>query len=239
MREVLRTQFRFLFFRPIRPDLSTNGIDYVVYLLLATWAVGVGRYWDHPSALPWQYMGLGSVAYVFVLSTFLYLIIWPLRPARWDWLNVFVFVGLTSLPGILYAIPVERFVDLDTAQGLNATFLGIVALWRVALYIYFLKSYAKLGELGTIVAILLPITVILFVLSVLNLEHVVFNIMAGIREEDRSPNDMAYGIVVLSTLFAFYGAPLTLLVYGIAVTRAWTSRPAAAETVDVPDRDVG
>ena len=44
-----------------------------------------------------------------------------------------MFVGLTALPGWLYAVPVERFLPLDTAQAVNAGFLALVAAWRVAL----------------------------------------------------------------------------------------------------------
>ncbi|MDY7096248.1 MAG: hypothetical protein SX243_25005 [Acidobacteriota bacterium] len=227
-KEILRTQFAFLAFRKIRPNLRDHLRPYLLYVLAVTWLVGIGRYWDHPSAEPWQYAGLGSVAYIFVLSLVLYLVVLPLRPARWSYPLVLVFVGLTSLPALLYAIPVERFLPLETAQAANAWFLGVVAAWRVALYIRFLFSGAGLGWLGTTVATLLPISAIVVSLAVLNLEHVMFDLMAGIREDAASPNDTAYTVVLVLSAFAFYAFPATLLGYLIAIFLAWRSKSERA-----------
>jgi hypothetical protein len=217
IQEILRTQFAFLAFRKIRPNLGEHLLAYLAYVLVVTWLVGMGRYWDHPSAQPWQYAGLGSVAYIFILSLVLYLVVLPLRPARWSYPLVLVFVGLTSLPALLYAIPVERFLPLEAAQTANAWFLGVVAAWRVALYIRFLSSGAGLGWLGTTVATLLPISAIVVSLALLNLEHVIFDLMAGIREEAASPNDTAYTVVLVLSYFAFMAFPATLVGYVVAI----------------------
>lgn len=213
MRELLRDQFRLLTFRTIRPDLDRSRARYWVYVLIVTWIVGVGRYWDHPSAEPWQYAGLGSVIYIFVLSTFLWLIVWPMRPKNWSFENVFLFVGMTSLPAVLYAIPVERFLTLEDAQTVNAAFLGVVAIWRIALYVRFLVGAAGLTVLEVIVATLLPLSAIVVVLAILNLEHVVFNIMAGIREGDESPYDTSYSVVLGLAILSFYALPVTGVMY--------------------------
>lgn len=50
---------------------------FLAYGFIFTWLAGVGRYWDNPRAELWQIMGLGSIAYVFVLA----LIIWGVRKA--------------------------------------------------------------------------------------------------------------------------------------------------------------
>ena len=55
-----------------------------------------------------------------------------------------IFVTLTSLPALLYAIPVEKFMALEYAQTANVLFLAVVASWRVALLIVFLKRAAGL-----------------------------------------------------------------------------------------------
>lgn len=214
---ILKTQVDFLLFRGVAPDLAKNAKTYLVYVVLVAWLVGVGRYWDHPNALTWQYFGLGSVAYVFVLSAFLYAIVLPLKPENWTYVSVLVFVGLTSLPGILYAVPVEQFMSLKHAQQANATFLALVAVWRVALYMVFLTRVARLGAFRIIVATLLPLSAIIVALAGLNLEHVVFDIMAGIREESASPNDIAYTVVFTLSLFAYIGFPVTLLLYLFAI----------------------
>ena len=216
--EIWQTQIRLLTFRNVRPDLKNRFSAYLFYILFVTWLAGVGRYWDHPRAETWQCLGLGSLVYIFVLSLFLWIIILPLKPQNWTYSAVLVFVGLTALPALLYAVPVERFMDLAHAQKTNAVFLGIVAAWRVALYVKFLYSSAKLSIFRIIVATLLPLTAIVFVLSCLNLEHVVFEIMAGIREPDKSPHDTAYIIIFALGMLSSVTFPVTFILYLIAIT---------------------
>ncbi len=215
--EVWKTQLAFLFFRPVRPDLESRFGYYLVHVILVTFAVGVGRYWDHSSAQAWQYFGLGSIAYIFLLSAFLYVLLLPLRPRRLSYKVVFVFVGLTSLPGIFYAIPVVRFFALSTAQSLNALFLAVVALWRVGLYLNFLDKVAELEGSAMFVALLLPLSAIVVALSMLNLEHAVFEIMAGNAENPSTAADSAYVIVITLTVFASLAFPITLLMYFYAI----------------------
>lgn len=220
IRDVVRTQFDFLLFRSIRPDLENGYWTYFALVVGITWVVGIGRYWDHPSAELWQYAGLGSVTYIFVLATVLYLVVWPLGPRNWRYSSVLIFVGLTALPAALYAFPIEKFVALKTAQVVNAWFLGIVAIWRVALYMHFLATSAKLHWFSIAVATILPLSGIVTALALLNLEHVMFNIMGGIREAEASPYDTAYEIVILLTMFAFIAFPVTIICYvGVIVSR--------------------
>ena len=161
----------------------------------------------------WQHAGLGSVAYVFSLALVLWLLVLPLRPRRWTYRNVLLFVCLTSPPALLYAIPVERFMSGEAALATNAWFLGIVASWRVALLLVFLKRDAGLRAWEAVVACLLPLALIVVSLALLNLEHVVFNLMSGVRAEDQSANDAAYGVVVLLSLFSFVASPLLAIAY--------------------------
>jgi hypothetical protein len=124
-----------------------------------------------------------------------------------------VFVTLTSPPAVLYAVPVERFMSLHAAQSANAWFLAIVATWRVALLVWFLHQLAGLKGLAIVVATLLPLSLIVVALAALNLEHVVFALMSGIRPEERSPNDLSYGIVTGLALFSFLASPFLLIAY--------------------------
>ena len=216
---MLRTQFAFLVFRPIRISIQEDFWRWFTFVAVVTWCVGVGRYWDHPSAEFWQYLGAGSVVYIFCLSILLYLIAWPLRPSNWTFRGVLIFVGLTSLPALLYAIPVERVVDLKAAQSINAWFLGIIAVWRVALLFRYLITSAKLHWfIVTTVAVLL-LSGIVVSLTLLNLEHVVFDLMAGIRDEDASPNDAAYVIVLGLAFTSLWAFPIALVLYLGAVVR--------------------
>jgi hypothetical protein len=221
--QIIKDQFQFLFFRRPSSSLATHWKAYLAFGFVSTWIAGIGRYWDNPKASLFQHLGLGSVTYVIFLSILLWGLFYPLKPQRWLFRNVLVFVSLCSLPAILYAIPVERFMTLESAQSANAWFLGIVATWRVALLFVFLKRVAGLSTFTVIVATLLPITLIVVALSLLNLEHVVFNIMAGISQEQRSVNDTAYGVVLLLSLFSIYGFPPLMIAYIVLAYKAWRS----------------
>lgn len=214
---VLKTEMKFLTFQRITPDMKNLANYYLWFGILTAWIVGMGRYWDNPRADLWQYLGLGSVAYIFILALILWLLIMPLKPENWSYKSVLIFVGMTSLPGILYAIPVERFFTMETASLLNVIFLGFVASWRVVLLFLYMMRSAKLSGLSVIVACVLPLTIIVSVLAVLNLEHVVFRIMAGIAEDERSANDLAYTILLLITYFSYLASPVLLLTYIVMI----------------------
>ena len=218
LRKILQDQRDLLLFRPFKPAIREHWPAYLAYGLFVTWLAGIGRYWDHPTANWWQYAGLGSVAYVFVLAAFLWLIVAPLRPRNWSFTGVLIFVTLTSLPALLYAIPVEKFMSLEKAQAANVIFLAIVASWRVALLIVFLKRGAGLTATGVIVASLLPLTIIVTALATLNLEKAVFEIMGGNMQQTQ--NDAAYFILLVITVLSVVLSPVMLIVYCVLVYRA-------------------
>lgn len=222
--EVVRTEARLLTFRPVKPDMARLGKYYLGFGLVSAWLAGIGRYWDNPRAEIWQSLGLGSFAYVFVIAAILWLIILPLRPRNWTYLGVLTFVGLTSPPGILYAVPVERFFSLATAQAINVGFLAVVAAWRVGLLFMYLWKSAELVGFRLLVAGLLPLVLIVSALTILNLEHVVFRIMGGMTESERSGNDAAYSVLVLITSASLILALPVLLTYiamAVQTHRAW------------------
>lgn len=222
LRKILQDQRDLLLFRPFRPAIRQHWPAYLAFGLVVTWLAGLGRYWDHPKAEWWQYAGLGSVAYVFVLAAFIWLIVAPLRPRNWSFLGVLIFVTLTSLPALLYAIPVEKFMSLGAAQTANVIFLAVVASWRVALLIVFLKRGAGLSNTGVMVASLLPLTIIVTALVALNLEKAVFEIMGGNREPTQ--NDAAYVILMLISGMSVILSPIMAIIYAVLVYRAWAGR---------------
>lgn len=229
IRTLLLDAWRFLTFRPMSSAVQTHGRAYLTFGLVFTWLAGIGRYWDNPRAYLWQQLGLGSVAYVFVLALILWALLAPLRPRRWSYRNVLLFVTLTAPPAVLYAIPVERFLDPLGAVRANIAFLACVAIWRVALFVVFLRRTAGLSPVAVAVATLLPLAIIVVALSALNLEHVVFNIMGGLKEADRSPNDGAYGVVFTLALFSVFASPILAVGYAIMVYRAWRGARGATE----------
>lgn len=239
LKQVLADELRLLTFRSPSPAIAVHWKPYLAFGLFFTWLAGIGRYWDNPRAEIWQLAGFGSVAYVFVLSLILWLLLAPLRPKNWSYRNVLIFVTLTAPPAVLYAIPVERFMTPAHAAQANAWFLAVVAAWRVGLLGVFFRRVARLPWLPLIVATLLPLAIIVVSLALLNLEHVIFDLMAGIREEDKSANDVAYQIVFGLAYLSFISAPILGLAYVVCVIRAWKSarqgapadipRPAASE----------
>lgn len=230
----LHGTWQFLSFQAFRPDPR----QYWAWLgwgLAWTWLAGIGRYWDHPRAQWWQTLGLGSLAYVVLLSLVLWLVIAPLRPRAGSWPQILLFVTLTAPPALLYAIPVEHFLTMEQAVSANVWFLGIVATWRVALWARFLTRAARLQPGEALVATLLPLLVIVTTLSALNLEHVVFSLMSGIREDQRSSADAAYQIVLMLCGLSWLALPATLVAYLYYVYRAWVTGRRADGSTEPPD----
>ncbi len=105
-------------------------------------------------------------------------------------------------------------MTLKSAQTANVWFLVTVAVWRIALLLKYLKDVAGLSGICVFVATLLPLTLIVSGLTALNLEHVVFKVMAGLEEHEKSGNDNAYFVLVLITTFSVIASPILLSVYG-------------------------
>jgi len=214
---LLADEFRFLTFRSTSAAVREHRGAYLALGLVFAWLAGIGRYWDHPRAGWWQYAGLGSVVYVFVLAGILWGVLAPLRPRSGSYGNVLTFVAMTSPPAVLYAIPVERFLDPDAARSANVWFLLAVAAWRVALWAVFLRRIAGLSALTTVVATLLPLALVVTALAILNLEHAVFELMGGIGGREKSPRDETYEVVVLLSWIAMLSLLPLLLTYAVAV----------------------
>lgn len=214
--QVVGDTWRLLTFQLSAERMAAFGKGHLVFGLVCTWLVGMGRYWDDPRAVFAQKLGVGSVVYVFVLSALLWAIAIPLtRNPAWTYRRVLTYVALVSPPAAFYAIPVEQFMPLAQASEANAWFLGVVAAWRVALLFRFYSVYAGMRWFATLVTGLLPLTAIVLSLVVLNLQHVVFDLMGGNR--DPSSADGAYGVVVfLSVLSVFLGPILGIIYLGLA-----------------------
>ena len=219
---------RLLTFNASHGDLAALDARDLALGLLATWIVGMGRYWDDPGAVLLQHLGVGSVVYVFVLAFFLWLVIWPLGPANWSYVRVLTFVGLVAPPAVLYAIPIERLTTLRVAQTVNVWFLAIVAAWRVALLLFFLRRFAALTYPRLIVGSLLPMTLIVNALTVLNLERAVFEIMGGLRQAGTAA-DSAYGVLLAITVLADLALMPVLLAYLVLVSFALRERREARQ----------
>jgi hypothetical protein len=178
--------------------------------------VGIGRWWDDPGASFLQHLGLGSVIYIFLLALVLWMLVRPFGPPDWKYKNVLTFVSLTSPPALLYAIPVERLTDLSTARSINVWFLATVAVWRVALLFYYMRSFARLTIVAVLVSAMLPIMAIVATLTALNLERAVFDIMGGLREPGTA-SDSAYAILFVLTFLSIYLVIPVFVVYIVMI----------------------
>ena len=228
---IFRTVARLLTFRLTQKEFLELSRGHLVFGLVCAWLAGMGRYWDDPGAHLLQRLGVGSVIYVFALSLFLWLLIWPLRPQNWSYRNAVTFVSLVAPPAMLYAIPVERWFTLSAATKINILFLAVVATWRVALLVFYLRRYARLEPLAVGIAAILPLTVIVVTLTALNLERAVFEVMAGI-DSNPTANDGAYAVLFLLSAFSFL-AFLPLLTGYVVLVIAALRKKRAQEKLSV------
>lgn len=213
---------KLLLFRTTREDFDSITSKHLLFGLVVTWIVGVGRWWDDPGAKLLQHLGLGSVCYIFVLAAIVWLIVLPLKARNWSYKHVLTFLSLTSLPAVLYAIPVERYFTVETSRTMNLSFLAVVALWRVILLFFYLGRHAGLNVFSNLVVGLLPLTVIVTSLFVLNLHRVVFDVMGGFREA--SPHDGEFSLLFLLTMLSYVAViPMIVSYILLVVLTRWTS----------------
>jgi len=229
---LVRTMRSLLTFRTTREELLALDRRHLALGLVCSWIVGMGRWWDDPLAHPLRSTGLGSVAYVFALSAFLWIFATPIRPPgvpRVPYVQMLTFVSLTSPPAILYAIPIERVVSLDTAATINLIFLGVVAGWRVALLVFYLHRGVGLRWYAVVVAALLPLALIVTGLTFLNLAEGVIQFMGGLRDPRDAADQLAHHIVLLLAALSYVAAIPLLLAYGtLALLRLRVPRPGGA-----------
>ncbi|PKV52784.1 hypothetical protein ATE84_4911 [Aquimarina sp. MAR_2010_214] len=212
---LFNTLIKLLTFKLTRKEMLKFNIKHFYLGLVGTWLVGMGRYWDDSGANLMQHLGLGSVIYIFVLALFIWLILIPFKIENWSYFTVLTFIGLTSFPAIFYAIPVEKFLSIETSNTINVWFLAIVAAWRLALLFYFLKQFTKLSMINIITVTLMPICIIISLLTILNLHRVVFNIMGGMRNP--TPHDSSYMVLMLLTGISLILSIPLLISYGVGI----------------------
>lgn len=207
--------FRLLTFKLTRNEMLEFNNKHLLAGIIGSWIVGMGRYWDDTKASLLQHLGLGSVIYIFALAGFIWIILLPFKIEKWSYKTVLTFIALTSFPAIFYAIPVERFFSISTANSMNVWFLAIVALWRLCLLYYFLKHFTRLSVGNIVTVTFMPICLIISVLTMLNLHNVVFEVMGGIRNP--SPHDSSYLVLMLLTGLSMILAIPLLVAYGLGI----------------------
>jgi hypothetical protein len=201
--EALKSIGRFIFFRSNSQELAEFNIRYLLLGFVLVWLAGVGRHWDDAQASAAQSSGIGSLFYVIVLAGYLWLFLWPLAPGKWNYLQVLTVICMTAPPAFLYAIPIERWMNLEMSHTVNLTALGIVAVWRVALFIYYLVYGAKFSLWHSIVGVLFPLSIIILVAGGLTMAANIADSMAGTRAPQSDPVMSVTGFMVTLSFFAF------------------------------------
>lgn len=179
--ECWRLQWKILTLTATREDLLNMKVDVLPWGLFFTLLAGIGRAWDDSSAELIMRSGLPSVAYIFVLSGFLYLFIAPLRPTNWSYKRLLLLVSMTALPGLLYAIPLEMMMKPDDAATGNTAMLFLVATWRVLVLGSFLFKTTDMRTSHTVVALFLPLFLIINLLIATEKFEKTFGAMGGLR----------------------------------------------------------
>lgn len=227
MRSELKTLIRVLCFRAGHDELANLGPRHLVLGLIVTWIVGIGRWWEDPKAGTLQHLGVGSVIYVVVLASFLWLLMWPVTERTWPFRNLLTFITLTAPPALLYAMPVRAVFELSTAQSIRLWLLLIVAAWRVALWARYLDVGVDLPRPAAIVLTFFPLAFIVVALAQLNLDRVVFSVMGGLSPDEITVNDSAYGALLLITVVAVFSLIPLLPTYVVLSVRGVRSRMRA------------
>lgn len=215
--EAARMQWRFVTFRMKDDEFDEFTWKNLLLGLSITWIVGIGRNWDLAGAPLFASLGLPSLAYVFVLSAVLFIFAAPLSYVKRSYFHILTGVTMTAVPGLLYAIPVEKFMTMTQAQATNFWFLAIVATWRVALSIFFFIKSCQMTGGQAAATLLTPVTLILFGLQAFGRAGDIARIMGGIRNP--SAQDDVTRVLFFLTLLAIPGFFFGLLVYLIAWVR--------------------
>ena len=246
--EVIVTELKFLAFRSVRPDMKRLRWHYLMFGLVSSWLVGVGRYWDAPDAPWWQQAGLGSLVYTVFMSAFLWAVVMAMQPENWTYFHVLTFVGMTAPPGLLYAIPVEKLLQADSAHAVNQWFLLVVALWRVVLLWFYLRRAGRLARVPAFLALAFPLSAVMAFLTLQQLQASVMSEMSGNRRhEEQVRPDIGQWIVGHVGLASIVLCPIVFIGYVITATRidsrksrdAWrvAQSSAAPEVPKVSGRD--
>ncbi|MEZ5329780.1 MAG: hypothetical protein R3F19_32430 [Verrucomicrobiales bacterium] len=105
------------------------------------------------------------------------------QPLRADWMSFMTLFWMTAPIAWLYAIPVERFLNVEAAARANVTLLAIVAGWRVILMSRVLSVVCNLDYICALAWVLVATSAEVFALGFFGgaLSNAIMAGMAGMR----------------------------------------------------------
>lgn len=210
--EYIRDQFLLLTFRMPREKLQNLTDGHLFWGALITWVVGIGRWWDFDRASTIQRLGLFSIIYIVAFAGIFCLWLYPFQRPEFKFKALLRFTSMVSLPGILYAVPVERIIDASTASAYNLYALLVVAAWRLSLLIFYMVRASELHWLKGVAAALLPLDIVVVGVSVSGYQTHLIDFMGGVRQPVTSKTGttqflfalMMFGVVLFLPLLAIY-----------------------------------
>lgn len=217
-----------LLLRATREQILAFGDRELAAGALVCWIAGMGRWWDDPTVGLVQKLGLGSVAYPYVLGSAIWLLFLLWRLPGWRYKPLLAYIALTGAPGMLYALPVE-LLGGGPAALYNGVVLLIVASWRVRLLYRYFQVVGLVKDGAAFVGTALPISGIVAIITYYNLASGVIAGMGGFRGPESK--SIETGMIILATLLLVYPFPFIVAFYfWIAIKRWWQSRSGEAGT---------
>jgi hypothetical protein len=212
---------RFLTFRSKEEDLYGTRWSLLILAVLGTWIAGIGRWVTDPDASLIQRTGIGSVAYILLLSMALYVVLWFVSTKKTRFFDVLAMVGMTAPPALVYAIPVERWFVAEVSAGLHGAALAFVSIYRVSLLIFFVVRCQRYNVPGAMFGILFLLSSIIVYLFTSGKTGITFTGMGGIERADAAiAQDVANAINSVACV-GLLVAPLAGLCYLTFVFQNW------------------
>jgi hypothetical protein len=193
--------------------------------MAGVWLVGMGRWWDDPAANFAQHLGLGSVLYVPLLAAAIWMVLAPLQPKPWLYREILTLVSLTSFPGILYALPVEKFLPPETADAVNLSFLTLVAAWRMGIVVLFLRRRTELSWPKMLVGTAMPILAVATALAFVRKINGFLAMMGGLRGDGR--------LHLADFTWWLWGATMVLMLFYLALIARRPPAPQSPSTSEM------
>ncbi len=188
------------------------GMPHFLVGLTFTWLVGIARNWDFPQAPWYASLGFTSVAYIFFMAGMMWLSLRLPSVKRHPYFRFLTVVSMTAAPGLIYGIPVERFLSAADAQQANLIFLSVVAIWRVALFAHFAVKGCRMPLVHALLSMLTPIAAIIIAIHMTGRSEFVIELMGGLQPERQNSADYAANHL-LSTLYCLSWPVLILGVF--------------------------
>ncbi len=216
-----------LTFRLTPEEYDRLGFKHLLFGLATAWLVGYGRWWDRPDDVsPFLRSGALSVLTVIGLGFLLHRVMTGLVPRHEGHMRTAAYVSLTSLPAAIYALPLERWMELEQARTGNVAMLAVVAAWRVALYVYLLRRIAGFPIYTTIVTTLLPLAVIICFVTISGTQFRVLSIMTGVTVDPPPPStaETRFDIIASLSCLSLVLTPVLVILWLILFERRSDAR---------------